>query len=343
VTSEQIASQLELELMENISKTLKGGNIGKATWQLQKLADVGKLTEKNRKTIFKYISILDKTMQEEVSTAMNAKLSQIDKVLIGAGMNAGDASMIGIKEMIAGYSRSVAGEANLIGNNLLRAADQVYRDTLAKTTQATLSGINTPQEAMKKTISNWSKKGLPVLQDKAGRYWQPDSYVNMQVRTAQTAGMAEMTIQRNRDFGNDLIEIDSHVGARPGCEPYQGKVYSMSGKHGKFPALSSTTYGDADGLFGINCTHNMYPYVEGLSEKTYNPVKKKRNEEAYKNSQRQRLLERRIRQSKREVASLKALGEDTKQASKLLQSRTAMMEDFIKQTGRTRYEIKESV
>lgn len=343
MTSIEIASQIELELMENIARALKGGNIGSAKWQLDKLADIGALDTRNRRVVRRYAAQLDTAMQKEVASAMNSRLRFIDRGFMAVGLNASAVADVGIQEMITGYSMSVAGQANIIGNNLLRAANQTYRDSLAVATQATVSGIYTPQQAMSKTVSEWSRQGLPALVDKAGRTWQPDSYVNMQLRTAQTAGMTEMTLQRSRDFGNDLIEIDSHAGARELCEPYQGKIFSLSGKHGNFPALSSTSYGDPAGIFGINCTHNMYPYIEGVSEKTYSPYSVKENNQVYQESQRQRLLERRIRESKREVAALNAAGVPVDNAEKLLNNRQAMMKDFIESTGRTRYRIKEAV
>lgn len=347
MTSTQIAAQIELELMENIAKALNGGNIGSAGWQIEKLADIGALNTKNRRTIRKYAKALDEAMQKEVAEALSGRLTTIDRLFMSAGISKQAASDIGIQQVIISYSSSVAGQANILGNNLLRAAEQTYRDSLAIATQKVLSGAATPQIAMQQTVSAWSKGGLKVLTsvDKNGitRHWQTDSYVNMQLRTAQTAGLTDLTMQRNRDYGNDLIEIDSHVGARPGCAPYQGKVYSQTGATEGYDSLQSTSYGEPDGIFGINCTHSLYIFIPGLSKKTYSPVNKARNEEAYQNSQRQRLLERRIRASKREVAALKANGSDYSQAEKLLKNRQASMREFIDETGRHRYYSKEAV
>ena len=144
-----------------------------------------------------------------------------------------------------------------------------------------------------------------------------------------------------RDAGLDLVEVDSHAGARPGCEPYQGKVYSLSGNTEGYDKLSETSYGDLDGLFGINCGHNMYPYQPG-TERTYKPYPKSENEETYKNSQRQRYLERQIRAAKRqrEVATGE---EDKRKAQALLANRQKAMRNFIDDTGRTRLREREQI
>lgn len=344
MTAEDIALQMELELIENISKSVGAGKIGSAEWYIQKMADLGKMTEQNRRIIQRYIDPLDSAMESEIRTALQSRLNGLDTAFIGAGF--GEVSAVAensIQDLILSYSSSTAGTANRIGSNMLAGSSKAYTDTLTITQNKVLAGISTPQEALKETLNSWTAKGLPALYDKAGREWQADSYVNMQVRTAQTAGYTDLTMTRNEQYGNDLIEIDSHVGARPGCEPYQGKVYSQSGESERFPALSSTSYGEPDGIFGINCRHNMYPYIPGESEKAYSPFPKKQNQQAYENAQKQRYLEREIRKAKRQAASIEAAGLDASAEKAKVRQKQSNMRSFIDETGRTRQKSKEQI
>src|SRR5690606_668684 len=109
--------------------------------------------------------------------------------------------------------------------------------------------------------------------------------------------------------GNDLVEVSAHDGARPLCEPYQGRIFSLSGNHPDYPALADTSMGDPAGLFGVNCGHVKYPYIEGISRQRYKPRDPEVNDRQYENSQKQRYLERQIRYAKREQMMLEEIGD----------------------------------
>ncbi|MFA2861499.1 MULTISPECIES: phage minor capsid protein [Bacillus] len=131
----------------------------------------------------------------------------------------------------------------------------------------------------------------------------------------------------------------------PKCAPYQGRIFSMSGKSKKYPAWSTTSYGDAAGILGVNCRHIKYPYIPGMSTKRNEPQDYAENNRVYKESQRQRSLERDIKKAKREVMLLEELGdkEGVKLAKQKVSQRQAAMRDFIKATGRRRRPEREKI
>uniref|UniRef100_UPI000361946C phage minor capsid protein n=1 Tax=Streptococcus sobrinus TaxID=1310 RepID=UPI000361946C len=132
----------------------------------------------------------------------------------------------------------------------------------------------------------------------------------------------------------------------PKCFQDQGKIYSLSGKHKKYKALSDTSYGEPDGLFGINCSHIRYPYIEGISIQRYFPhADIEENRRIYKQSQQQRHLERQIRKAKKEARVMDAIGdkEGVKQAKAKVSQRQQAMRDFIKETKRTRRYDRERI
>ena len=69
----------------------------------------------------------------------------------------------------------------------------------------------------------------------------------------------EKTIKQQLRLGEDLIQVSSHKGACPLCEPWQGAVLSISGNHPTYPALADAK---AAGLFHPNCAHVVMPYSE---------------------------------------------------------------------------------
>jgi hypothetical protein len=71
-------------------------------------------------------------------------------------------------------------------------------------------------------------------------------------------------------------------------------------------AQSETTYGQAAGLFGINCGHYPIPFIPGFSRIRPPEQNEEENAKEYEQSQQQRALERKLRYEKRDLAVLKA-------------------------------------
>ena len=101
---------------------------------------------------------------------------------------------------------------------------------------------------------------------------------------------------------------------------WQGKVYSI--RTGDiYPSIyDACGLGAVDGLEGANCRHRRYPWVEGVSERTYNDEQLEHIDDglgctfegktytAYEATQEQRKVERTIRKLKREKAAYNAAG-----------------------------------
>ena len=135
------------------------------------------------------------------------------------------------------------------------------------------------------------------------------------------------------------------MGARPKCAPYQGRVFSRDGTRGvtedlngekiEYIPLSETSYGEPDGLFGINCGHQQYPFIPGLSMKSYYPYPEEENAERYRELQAQRGMERKIRADKRECMMLQAAGdtEGLKEAAVRLRQDKSKYTDYCRAHG----------
>ena len=167
----------------------------------------------------------------------------------------------------------------------------------------------------------------------------------MVIRTNQRRVVSETMEIAGEQLGTDLVEISSHIGARPKCAPYQGRVYSRYGNTPGYPLLSETSYGEVDGIDGINCGHILYPFIPGVSERTYRPYSKKVNDKAYELSQEQRGYEAKIRSAKRRASVAEAGGNTQDAATWREKARETQKElrGFIGETGRTRQSQRERV
>lgn len=352
-----IYNQIEQEMLVNISKELSSNldilKTDPVAWKIKQMENMGMLNKANLDIIKKNLNITS---------------AQLNKILYTVGMDGlketDDAMQKAIKDgaklkvpkpisenpqiltILKHYQQQAANIFNLTNQTMLKQSSRIYTEIINKTAADVQSGFKTVDQSIRQTIAQWAEYGIPALIDKAGRKWGPEGYVRTVMVTTTHNVAHEMQDQRFQDYGIDLVEVSSHAGARPLCAPYQGRIYSIKGSTPKYPNLyTDTSYGQPAGLFGINCGHFKYPFVEGVSTQSYFPYKEKENGQVYKESQVQRAIERSIRKAKTRYEMYKAAGDKDGMniATNLIKSRQQRMRDFIDQTGRTRRMAREQI
>ncbi|CAI8882093.1 Minor capsid protein [Bacillus sp. IT-79MI2] len=355
-----IYNAIEEELLLNMARILKNDMELLLTaenaeqyqhWRRVQLNKLGVLNKQQLNTIAKHSGKTAEEVKTMLQNAGSAAINQHESIYtkavklgllkVAPPINT-SAALISI---LNAYERQALDVFNLVNTTMLNQAKQVYLDVLNQTVGKLLGGVITQQQALRQVVSKWAQKGIPAFIDKAGKRWSTDAYVNLVCRSTSNNVANEMQDERMKEYNVDLVETSSHLGSRPKCAPYQAKIYSMSGKSKKYPAWSTTSYGDPAGLLGCNCRHLKYPYIEGMSKRTYEPYDYTENDRAYQESQQQRALERQIKKAKREVKMLEALGdaEGVKEAKNKVSQRQAAMREFINQTKRKRQYNREKI
>ncbi|MCD8356266.1 MAG: phage minor capsid protein [Clostridia bacterium] len=362
-------SELTDELMTAIAEQLAsyGGMTETAKWKAAKLAQSGSFNRKAAKVIAQRTKICPELIVAAVENAAWQAVNEVEPSLQEAARMgiihdaeiSADSSVI---QMLSMYQQQTENACNLVNTVMMYKARDAYTglvnkiadianrpeylQILGRRTGAVVTGMQSRQTAVRQCIKDFSEKGLPGFVDRSGREWSPEAYINMDIRTTVNNVAHETQFARMDAYGSDLIEISEHAGARPLCAPFQGRLYSRSGKSGvttdlygnsiTYTSWSSTSYGQPAGLLGINCGHFSNPFFPGLSVKSP-PIKNEKNAQTLKLSQKQRYLERRVRASKRECAMLDKLGdkEGFNTAAIRLKNRKATLNDFLNKTGRT--------
>lgn len=359
---------LETDLLANIAAflTAEQADMPSAQWKIQMLAQLGALDRKNLRTITQYVKNVPRMLQDTLQAGVLSALEDLepgfrqmvlDGILQGTDTPVEDTMARALKA----YARQAKKSMNMV-NTVMRykardAAHKAINDTaeladkqeflnvLNKAAGKTVSGIESRQAAMRQCIKEMTDKGIPAFVDKRGREWSPEAYVNMAIRTTAANTAQQAQFDRMDDYGLNLVEVSSHSGARPKCAKDQGKIFNRSGGGGyttdlhgrkiRYYAWSESSYGEPDGILGINCGHQIYPFTPGVSYQTYFPEPKEENAEAYKKSQQQRELERRVRKSKRECMMLETAGdpEGARQAQQLLKQRQDALRQFCGDNG----------
>lgn len=226
----------------------------------------------------------------------------------------------GMKQIVEGFQKHTAGELRNLtrttgfkGSQLGTVKVQnAYQRSLDLATLKMCSGAFSYDQACNDSIKQLAQSGLRSINYASGRTYQLDTAVRMCVRTAGSQLAGKITEENCNKTGQDLVITSQHIGARPSHLNFENKVFSLSGKSKKYPAFSDPIeaggagYGEVAGIKGVNCRHDFFPFWEGISKipkKIEQPAPKwyqGKEYNYYDATQKQRAMEREIRELKRE-------------------------------------------
>lgn len=213
------------------------------------------------------------------------------------------------------------------GRTMLPPA-KAYQWALDNAAMQVQSGAINYNQAIKTAVKELADSGLKVVDYESGHRDHVDVAVRRAVMTGVSQICAKYTEQSSEYLDTPYFEVSAHIGARdkPGPAPWsshkdwQGRVYSV--RVGDiYPSIYDVCgLGAVDGLEGANCRHRRFPWVEGVSERTYTNEQLEHIDDdhgctfdgkdytAYEATQMQRRIERTVRKLKREKAAYKAAG-----------------------------------
>lgn len=213
------------------------------------------------------------------------------------------------------------------GRTMLPPA-KAYQWALDAATLKVESGAISYGQAIKDAVRELASGGLRVVDYESGHRDHVDVAARRAVMTGVSQLCGKYTDQAAEYLETPYYEVSAHAGARdvPGRSPWashkewQGKVYSTRSGDIYPNVYEVCGLGAVDGLEGANCRHRRFPWVEGVSERTYTDKQLEHIDDglgctfegktytAYEATQMQRRVERTIRKLKREKAAYKAAG-----------------------------------
>lgn len=317
--AEEIASQLHKNIMDKIiarmmARLVRGEDyLLTATdkWQIEVLQEAGYLLEDIQKEIADKTKKQVKEIKEAMEEAGVTALQWDDKIYQAAGLS--PAPLLQSPALMRIMQRNyeaTTGEWRNFTRTTANEAQRLFINQMDNAYNMVASGAVSYTEAVRDVLKEVSDTGMKVSYP-SGYKMNIESATMMIVRTGIGQTAAEISLERMKEMEWDIILVSSHLGARvgdggqnPGNHSYwQGSFYSRTGKDKRFPDFVSTTgYGTATGLSGINCRHSF-----GSGDGENNPFEQydsDENRKAYEQQQRQRTLERRIRDTKRNIQNM---------------------------------------
>ena len=196
------------------------------------------------------------------------------------------------------------------------------------------SGAYSYDQAVTNAIKKLVKEGLGEVTYPTGAKRSVEAAVRVAVRTSVAQNALKCEEDMLNDMDINLVEVSSHLGARPSHAVWQGKIYWRNHPEGNYENFyEATGYGTAAGLGGYNCRHQFYPFFGEGDEQTYYHIDETKNEQFYQMEQQQRALERKMRKWDREEKVLKAGGQDTTEARKWKSYYKEKINDLIKSSN----------
>lgn len=316
--AEDIAEQLHNEIIRRIVKRImirlgRGDNyILTATdkWQLEVLQDAGYLLTDIQAEVAKHTALQQIEILEAMEAAGVENLIYDDAIYTAAGLSPTPLRQSPTLLRIAQRNyKATLGEWKNYTQTTAKAAQQLYIQQCDKAYTLVTSGAISYTQAVKEAVDVISTQGVEVVYP-TGHKDTIETATLRAVRTGVSQMAAEITDTRMDEMNWDIILTSSHLGARvTDKEDYtnhywwQGKFYSKSGKDKRFPPFSVCNMGHVQGICGANCKHSYGP-GDGVNN-PFEHYDSEKNKAAYELQQRQRTLERRIRNTKRRVMGLK--------------------------------------
>lgn len=369
-------------ILINMARHFQYINAGEApsgTWiyQAKKLAEMGQVNRETEQIILNMLgdadgvlrALLEESILNGLKDAEPALRKAAEKGFLPGGVNTPPVLDPGQMQAFKAYYKQSADKLNMVNTVMLESTGWAYQATVAdivnrmnnaqgilnKATGEVVTGVSSWNDAIRRGVQDMVKNGITGFVDHGGHKWSPEAYVAMDVRTTMANTARAAVWERMEDYGSDLYQVSWHNGARPLCYPWQGKVISRTdtvrdvedgdGNTVHVYAQSETTYGEPAGLFGVNCGHYAIVFTPGFSRIRQPQQDAEENAKTYEQSQKQRYLERRLREEKRDLEVMKAQGasaDELKAQRKRIRDASEDIDDFCAKTGRTRRRDRET-
>lgn len=351
-------SQLDEEIVRDIARRITKAGTLTETGRLQfnALQNVGMVYDDILKTVSSYTRKSEEILHDLFENAALWSVEYDMSIYSANGLNPIPLNMspTAMQTLEAGYLKTNGNIQNLTRTTAITSQTNfINACTLAE--MKVESGAFSYNQAISDAVKQLASMGTYVLYP-SGHKDKIDVAVRRNIMTGLGQTTGQIALGYAQELSCDLMEITAHAGARPSHSSWQGQIVSLSGRKG-YLSLDDIGYGTGDGFKGWNCRHDWYPYFEGSTRMYSDENLKSLNAKDiefpdgsmhtyYEAEQYQRACERKIRETKRILASqdeciknsssesLKnAIQNDFNVFSIKLKRQEAKLNDFCDKTG----------
>ncbi|NUK22061.1 phage minor capsid protein [Streptomyces lunaelactis] len=329
----ELYEDAEYALLDHLARAL-AEDIDSPRWAELKLAAVGNLREAVERVAEALRQDADGRVAEALIEAYGrgrqAAVAELGALDIGRELAARRAlpNAAAVDRLAASYAQ----DTRPLYVRITRVVVDAYRSIISRVSASTLLGGLTRRQASQRALDQFAARGITGFVDKAGRAWDMASYAEMAVRSITGRAAIEGHLDVLTDMGVQLVIVSDAPLNCPLCEPWEGETLVINGQSGPHTIRTDHTIqptrlraptrtvavhvagslveARAAGLFHCNCRHSLSAYLPGV---TTRPPHHATPGTTYEDTQRQRQIERRIREWKRRQAA--AVDEQARRAA----------------------------
>ena len=221
-------------------------------------------------------------------------------------------------EDLENITRSLGFYLDYGGRKVLTPLSQVYSGYLDNACMDIVTGAFDYNTVLRRVVTQLTNSGLRQIEYSSGYANRIEVAARRAVMTGLTQLSGKIAEYNAEKLGTEYFEVEWHAGARPTHTIWQGRVWSQQ------QLYDVCGLGTVTGLCGANCYHTYFPFVPGVSVRTYtdewlDEQNRKESEPTefrgkeytlYEAKQRQRQMETAMRAQREKVQLLQKGGAD---------------------------------
>ncbi|WP_443734865.1 phage minor capsid protein [[Ruminococcus] lactaris] len=325
-------ADLEVRIMQDIVRRIKktGEITSTADWQINRLKILGYSSEDIENALkdtlnasyLEMFELYDKVIDweyvrnKDIYEQINAEYIPFEenKHLIQVTSAIKKQSL----EDLENITRSLGFYLDYGGRKVLTPLSQVYSGYLDNACMDIVTGAFDYNAVLRRVVTQLTNSGLRQIEYSSGYASRIEVAARRAVMTGLTQLSRKIAEYNAEKLGTEYFEVEWHAGARPTHTIWQGRVWSQQ------QLYDVCGLGTVTGLCGANCYHTYFPFVPGVSVRTYtddwlDEQNRKESEPTefrgkeytlYEAKQRQRQMETAMRAQREKVQLLQKGGAD---------------------------------
>ena len=344
---EEIYAGLENDIMNDIIRRIaETGEITRtADWQLNRLYNMGADKTDIKKHIQEALNLSDTEIEQLYSDTLREGYLRDESLYQAVGQEfIPFEENMALQQLIEATKQQTAKQLKNItrtmgfavkqpnGRKTFKTVDDYFKDTMDNAVMHVLNGTFDYNSIIRKVTDEMTRSGVRSINYDSGISTRIDVAARRAILTGVNQVTSKISSDNMKKLDTEFVETSWHSTARPTHQVWQGRVFYWDRANPNAEKMEAgvlyksfireTGYGEVDGLCGANCRHTFYPFIPGISVRTYTDeqleeLNSQENEKKeyngkeynkYEATQYQRRLETSMRKYRQDINLLKQSG-----------------------------------
>ena len=319
-----IADPINDYLVKDIARRVAeaGQLTSTAAYQIYRAQQLGLSRKEIKRRLAKELSVgteeINRLLTQSAEVGYNFDISQFSQAAVSFAKNESIQQIVATAVILA--QEDFVNLTQTLGmvdpSGIVQPLQTVYQKTMDYAFEQVFTGAADYNTAIRQTVKNIANYGVRVIDYESGVHTSLEAAVRRNIMGGLGLMQEQITQANHDELGANGWEISAHAASAPDHEPIQGKQYTDA----EYKALNNSL---VRRIGTLNCGHAAFPIILGVNSPQYtsqqleqlrrNNVRgvsyEGRTYTLYEATQKQRQIERAIRQEKNRVLTAQATGD----------------------------------